>query len=128
MSRYQELLDVLPSSIYVCGSKYTIEYHKSIPGEDPETTLHGDCHYEDKLIRIMINKPANMHNTLLHEYIHAILAQTGWTHLLSAIGEKAEEGLTVNLEESLNHNVRLGKKVWNEAKIAKAYLAYTTKK
>lgn len=99
-------------TIPIMGQKYNVEYYASIRTEDKEE-VYGDTDKGKKRIRIDLNnnkKPTDLRSTLLHECLHAILAQSGIDNLLT---DEVEETIVVAIEHGLDSLVEFKPAVWN---------------
>lgn len=80
-------------TVNVLGQTYTVKF---VPmGED----TFGDCCTDKKVIRINVDH-GDQSTTLVHEVLHAILAESGLKHLLDAT-EGLEESLVCAIEHGL---------------------------
>lgn len=87
-------------SITIMGNTYTVEYHATLE----DASDYGETIGHEKLIRVSLAKHGSkkqLHSTLFHEIIHATLAESGLTHILSAGPGDTEEALIVALENAL---------------------------
>jgi len=87
--------------------------YKEIPNY-PELTInylpdldcgsYGECIADKGIINISLSRNTNqalLDKTLFHELLHYVLYKTGWSEMISNLGEKSEEGLVLMLENNL---------------------------
>ncbi len=105
-------------TIPIMGQKYSIEYHANIKTDDKDE-VYGDTDKGRKRIRIDLANNrglADLKSTLLHECLHAILAQSGIDNMLT---DEVEEAIVVALEHGLSPLVEFKSSIWNRIKPAK---------
>lgn len=92
----------LPSTVYPAGIPFKVVEDKLDEDE------HGEMIGEMRTIRISSEKShqSTKWDTLLHEYLHAILYVSGLSQVLD---EKMEEGIVITMECHLKHLIDLEK-------------------
>lgn len=102
-------------SIPILGRRYSLHYHENIKTSDGEN-IFGDTDKNKKCIRIDLKHckaESDLKDTVLHECIHAILAQSGIDNLLT---DEVEEAIVVAIEHGLSALVEFKPAVWNRIK------------
>lgn len=106
----------IPKTVQVSGATYKVIETDKMPGagDDPNIYVHGLCDATRKTI--YINKADSdkvKRETLLHEILHAIIAQAGLTHLMA---HEMEEALVCALENGLMNLIKSGFLIKNISK------------
>jgi len=97
------------------GARYKLHYFSNIKTGDGDN-IFGDTDKNKKLIRIDLKyckSDSMLTSTLLHEFIHAILGQTGLDNLLT---DEVEEAIVVAIENGLAPLVDFREEVWDRIK------------
>lgn len=94
-----------PALVTVLGETFKIKYKPMISKSDTGEGDYGQMVFDERVIYIDDQlKGRHLESTLFHEMIHAALAVSGHTFLLS---EKEEESLVRALEHALMPNIAL---------------------
>jgi len=104
----------MPSIINYRGKAIHVMYQKQNENDQP---VFGLCIPSERLIYIdpsMHKSFEALNRTLIHEFVHLIIADTGQCEHLNEIHENAEESLVQAFEHALEDFI-----VWNKTNVVK---------
>ena len=102
-------------TIPIMGQKYKILYYNTVKTDDA-ANVFGDTDKDKKRIRVDLSNcktAALVKCTLLHECIHAVLAQSGLDNLLT---DEVEEAIVRAIEHGLTPLVEFKPAMWRRIK------------
>lgn len=98
----------LPKSVQILGVKYKVQLKKDLVDEGVD--CDGLCSSSTRTIFIESGlEPKFKFDVLIHEMLHAILYESGYSDVLEASGFNLEEGIVLSLEHGLSRVLDLSR-------------------